>query len=173
MQNHWCVLKKSCMPYQCRADAPIYSHRPQYQSNNNEAKIVMCTQKCQVSAWYLPLPQWYRHQDPLQNQLVMCKPTIHVAFLQGFSVATTAMCGQNQTLMLHLFTATKMALQSLFRQALCMTFWVSVTCSSMAHCTDLLGIYGGNSTRSAGGNPLGTQEKHVVPEWQGCWWFCT
>ena len=97
----------------------------------------------------------------------------HVAFLQGFSEATTAIFGQKQTLMLHLFTATKMTLQSMFGQALCMMFWMSLTCSSMAHCTDLLGISGGNSTRSAGGNPLGTQEKHVVPEWQGCRWFCT
>jgi hypothetical protein len=83
----------------------------------------------------------------------------HVAFLHGFSVATTAMFGQKQTLMLHLFTATKVALQSTFEQALCMTFWVSLLCSPMAHCTDLLGISGGNSTRSAGGNSLGTQEK--------------
>jgi len=51
-----------------------------------------------------------------QNQL------FHVAFLQGFSVATTAIFGQKQILMLHLFTATKMALQSTFGQALCMTF---------------------------------------------------
>jgi len=46
----------------------------------------------------------------------------YVAFLQGFSVATTAMFGWKQTLMLHLFTATKMAVQSTFWQALCMPF---------------------------------------------------
>jgi hypothetical protein len=32
----------------------------------------------------------------------------------------------------------------------------------------LLGISGGNCTRSAGGNPRSTQEKHVIPEQQGC-----
>jgi len=34
--------------------------------------------------------------------------------------------------------------------------------------TDLLGVSGGNASRIAGGNPLDTQEKHVVPTQRGC-----
>jgi len=50
MQNHWRILGGDCMSYQFRADAPIYTHRSQYKSDD-EAEIVMCAQKCQVSAW--------------------------------------------------------------------------------------------------------------------------
>ena len=32
-----------------------------------------------------------------------------------------------------------------------------------AQCMDLPGVSGGKATRNAGGNPVGTQEKHVVP----------
>jgi hypothetical protein len=41
---------------------------------------------------------------------------------EGFSTATTAMSGQKQTLMLHLFTATNNALWSTIGQALLLTF---------------------------------------------------
>jgi len=33
---------------------------------------------------------------------------------------------------------------------------------STAHCTDLPAVSGGSATRDAGGNPLITQEKHVL-----------
>ena len=46
----------------------------------------------------------------------------------GFSTATTAMFGQQQTLMLHLFTSTNNALWSTLGLALCMAFWMGLTC---------------------------------------------
>jgi hypothetical protein len=36
--------------YQFRADAPAYSHLPQYKAENDKAWIVMWAQKCRVSA---------------------------------------------------------------------------------------------------------------------------
>jgi hypothetical protein len=36
--------------YKFRADAPAYSHLPQYKVDNDEAGFVMWAQKCQVSA---------------------------------------------------------------------------------------------------------------------------
>jgi len=47
---------------------------------------------------------------------------------RGFPTATTAMFGQMQTLMLHLFTATNNALWSTFGRALLMTFLLGLTC---------------------------------------------
>jgi len=38
----------------------------------------------------------------------------------------------------------------------------------MAQCTVLLCVSGGKATRNAGGNPVGTQEKHVVSAQWGC-----
>ena len=87
---------------------------------------------------------------------------------EGFS---TAMFGQKQTLISHLFTATNNSLQSMFWQALCMTFWLGLV-TLMAHCTDSLSFSGWQATRNAGGNPVGTQEKHAVPAQQGCSSFC-
>jgi hypothetical protein len=52
----------------------------------------------------------------------------HVACLLGFSTATTAVSGKEQTLLLHFFTATNKAFQSTFGRALCMTFWLGLTC---------------------------------------------
>jgi hypothetical protein len=47
---------------------------------------------------------------------------------KGFSTATTAIFGQKQALMLHLFTTTNNALQSKLGQALCMTLELGLTC---------------------------------------------
>jgi hypothetical protein len=53
------------------------------------------------------------------------------------------------------------AFWSMFGWALCMIFdWVLLVTPSWLNA---LGVYGGNATRIAGGNPLGIQEKHVVP----------
>jgi hypothetical protein len=49
---------------------------------------------------------------------------------EGFSTATTAMFGQKQTLILHLFTATKNTLWSTIGQTLLLTFWLGLTCYS-------------------------------------------
>jgi hypothetical protein len=51
----------------------------------------------------------------------------HVAFLQGLSMAIFT---EKQTLLLHLFTAKKKTLQSIFGWAMCMTFWLGLTCYS-------------------------------------------
>jgi hypothetical protein len=51
--------EKSFICYQFRADAPAYSHLPQYKADNDEAGIVMWAQNCQVSALRLLLPQQY------------------------------------------------------------------------------------------------------------------
>ena len=91
----------------------------------------------------------------------------------GFSTATTAMSGQKQTLMLHLYTTTNNILQSTLGQALCMIFWLGLTCypdSSMHRFTRWSGR---KATRNAGGNPVGTQEKHVVPAQWDCSSLCT
>jgi hypothetical protein len=79
-----------------------------------------------------------------------------VAFLQGFS---TTMFREKQTLMLHFFTATKdFALNIWVEQRAWLLDWVLLV-TPMAQCTDLPGISEENATRTAGGNPLGTQEK--------------
>jgi len=70
--------------------------------------------------------------------------------------ATTAMFGQTQSLMLHLFTATNTALWSTFRLALCMIFWLGLLVILIAHCTHLLGVSGGIATKNAGENPIST-----------------
>jgi hypothetical protein len=64
---------------------------------------------------------------------------------EGFSRDTTAMFGQKQTLMLHLFTATNKAL------------WLTI----------------GQAIRNTGGNPIVSQEKHMVPAQWGCNSLCT
>ena len=38
----------------------------------------------------------------------------------------------------------------------------------MAQCTDLACVSGEKATRNAGGNPVVSQEKHVVPLRRGC-----
>jgi len=90
---------------------------------------------------------------------------------RGFSTATTAMFRQNQTLMLHLFTATSNALWSTFGRALLTTLLVGLTC--YADGTDLTCVSGGKATRNAGGNPVVSQEKHVVPVRHGYGSLCT
>ena len=47
---------------------------------------------------------------------------------RGFSLTVTAMFGQQQMLMLHLFTATNNALWSAIGRILLMTFWFGLTC---------------------------------------------
>ena len=47
---------------------------------------------------------------------------------RGFSTAITAMFGQMQSLIVHLFTATNNVVLSTFGLALCMTFWLGLTC---------------------------------------------
>jgi hypothetical protein len=51
-----------------------------------------------------------------------------VVFVWEFSTATWVMFGETQTLSLHFITANKTAFASTFRQALCMTFWLGLTC---------------------------------------------
>ena len=58
-QNHWGVQKKSCISFQFRADVQTYGHRPQYTPDNSAAETDVCTQKCQVAAWWLMLPEQY------------------------------------------------------------------------------------------------------------------
>jgi hypothetical protein len=85
-----------------------------------------------------------------------------------FLSATTAIFGQTQSLILHLFTATNTALWSTFRLALCMIFWLGLLVILMAQCTDLLGVSGGKATRNARENPISTTGLrltwHVRPE---------
>jgi hypothetical protein len=57
-----------------------------------------------------------------------CSRIVHASPEREFSTATTAMFGQKQTLMLHLFTGTNKALCSTFGRALLMTFWLGLTC---------------------------------------------
>jgi len=82
--------------------------------------------------------------------------------------ATTAVFGQMQSLMLHLFNATNTALWSTFRLALCMIFWLGQLVVLMAQCTALLGVSGGKATRNAVENPISTMGLqltwHVRPE---------
>ena len=98
----------------------------------------------------------------------------HVVFLWGFLTVTTAAFGEKRTLMLRLFTAINMFCgQCLGDHCAWLFNWV-LRVTPMAQCADLLsvhrftGCFWGNATRIAGGNPLGTQEKHVVPTRRGC-----
>jgi hypothetical protein len=77
---------------------------------------------------------------------------------RGFSTATTVMSRQKQTLMLHLFTATNNTLWSMFGWA--MTIWLGLTCYPDGS------VHRFTATRNAGGNPIASQEKLVVPTWQ-------
>jgi len=61
----------------------------------------------------------------------------------GFSLETTAMFGQKQTLLLHLFTGINNVLLSC-GWALCMTSWALLV-TPMAQCTYLLGVTGGKN----------------------------
>jgi len=49
-QNHWSILKKSCILYQFRADVQMYSYQPQYTADSDAVDTDMCNQKCQVAA---------------------------------------------------------------------------------------------------------------------------
>ena len=44
-QNHWSILKKSCISYQFRTDVQTYGHRPQY-TTDDTADGDVCAQKC-------------------------------------------------------------------------------------------------------------------------------
>jgi hypothetical protein len=70
--------------------------------------------------------------------------------------------------MLHLFTATKNVLRSAFGRTFCMTLEFCLTCYPHGSTRRFTGVSAGNATRIAGGNPLGTQEKHVFPTRRGC-----
>jgi len=49
----------------------------QYKADIIEAEIVVCAfYKCEVSAWWLLLPQPYGQYDPLPNQMAMSKSTL-------------------------------------------------------------------------------------------------
>jgi len=50
--------------------------------------------------------------------------------------------------------------------------WV-LTNIPTAHCTDLPVVSGGIAIRDGGGNPLVTQEKHLLPARRGCVSFRT
>lgn len=62
----------------------------------------------------------------------------------GFSTATTSVFGQEQTPVLHLFSANNNA----FGRALCMTFRLAFLVNPTAHCTDLLDVCGEKATRN-------------------------
>jgi len=49
-QNHWSILKNSCISYQLRANGQTCSCQPPYTVDNNEAETGMCTKKLQVAA---------------------------------------------------------------------------------------------------------------------------
>jgi hypothetical protein len=59
------------------------------------------------------------------------------------------------------------------RWALCMTFWLGLTCHPIGSLHRFTGFSGWKAIRKSGGNPVGTQEKHVVPVWWDCGSFCT
>jgi hypothetical protein len=54
-----------------------------------------------------------------------------------------------------------------------MTFYWALLVTPTAQCTDLQDVAGENATRIAGGNPLGTQEKHVVARRRACGSYLT
>jgi hypothetical protein len=96
------------------------------------------------------------------------------AFLRGFSTSTITILGQKQTLMLHLFTPTSEMLcgQLLGRHCAQLCDLVFIVTPS-AQCTDLRGVSIGNVTIIAGGNPVNTQEKHVLLARRYCGSFLT
>jgi hypothetical protein len=49
--------KKSCISYQFRTDVQTYGHRTQY-TTDDTAEADVCSQKCQVAAWWLLQPQY-------------------------------------------------------------------------------------------------------------------
>ena len=82
---------------------------------------------------------------------------------RGFSTATTAMFGQKQTLMLHLFIATNNTLWSMFGWT--MNFWLGLTCYPDSS------VHRFTATRNTGGNPVVSQEKCGFRQ-QGCASLC-
>jgi len=57
-QNHRSILKnKDVIYYQLRPDLQTYGHGPRYTADADAAVIDVCTQKYQVAAWWLLLPQ--------------------------------------------------------------------------------------------------------------------
>jgi hypothetical protein len=56
--NHWSILKnKDVIYYQLRPDLQTYGHGPRYTADTDAAVIDVCTQKYQLAAWWLLLPQ--------------------------------------------------------------------------------------------------------------------
>ena len=151
-ENRISILKKVVICYQLRPDIQTYRHRPRYTANANTdvAEINVCAQKCQVPAWWLLL---LRQLSSETTGDMWIKFFLYV----GFSTATTAMSGQKQTLMLQLFTGTYNALPSTFRRALCMTFWLGLTCYSDGSVHRFTECFFGKR-----------YQKHVAPERQGC-----
>jgi hypothetical protein len=90
-----------------------------------------------------------------------------------FSTATTAMFGQKQTLMLHLFTATNNALWSTFGRALLITLCLGLTCYPDCSVHRFTVCFWRKGPGYAGENPVVSQEKRVVLARQGCGSLCT
>lgn len=108
-------------------------------------------------------------QDPLQNQLAMSKPTFSCSILAGIF-------GSHNCHFWAEVNPHAAFVHHHHQDGFAVNVWAGIIhdflsesylfpCGALHR---LLGISGGNYTRSAGVNPHSTQEKHVIPEQQGC-----